>query len=258
MEEEVKRLRAAANGPTSQADTDKGGEKGDDVEKLRCEIQALKSIDGADELRNRKEEELRKLQAERQAARPIHQQLRDVEAKLERKSNALSKKKLEVTEAQQALDKATQDVLSLETEIAALKADKGRLGAAGAAAEAPGNQQRAETLLQEIAGGKRGDEGYDVKVQELSNLVKAVVPSQPPPPQQEVPMEFDDEEEKALDALLDEAIQTHEASKDDDRQPSANSQGSGGTAWSLVERRRKLKDKIQQQASGMVRKRLKR
>ena len=64
-------------------------------------------------------------------------------------------------------------MLSLETEIAALKAGKGRHGAAGAAAEAPGNQQRAETLLQEIASGKRGDEGYDIKVQEFANLVKA-------------------------------------------------------------------------------------
>ena len=106
-----------------------------EVEKLKIEIEKLEGISGADALLAEKRLSLTRLQRERQEAKPIHQRLRDVQGKLDRKEKAYKRRSEEdipelrkaAEAAQRALDKATASLPDLEKDILELKTDKERI-----------------------------------------------------------------------------------------------------------------------------------
>ena len=136
LEEEVRQLRAAARvhsqvpAPPSPSPEDDKSSTDAVVEKLRAEIQALEGIDGAEQLLGAKRDRLRALQQERLAAKPVHQQLRDLQGKLDRKEKALQRR-IDVElpalakaaqEARDAHAKAQLEAETLRAEISNLQA----------------------------------------------------------------------------------------------------------------------------------------
>ena len=168
LEEEVRKLRAdkefvpLGNDDTSKADKQ---EVDAELDKLRADIHALEGIAGGEALLSEKRVKLQTLVQERQAARPLHRQLRDLQGKIDRKEKAL-KRRLEselpdlrkkAEAAQQAVSKAEDDVRVLEAELLALRAQK-----EAAKASEPlhcdsinafgGGWRRTDELLQSLSG----------------------------------------------------------------------------------------------------------
>ncbi len=85
----------------------------------------LEKVSGADTLLAEKRQRLLVLQTARQSNRPLHQQLRDLDSKLERKQRALKRRKDEelpslqkaVDDAKAKLEKTMSDTKDLEREV---------------------------------------------------------------------------------------------------------------------------------------------
>ncbi len=147
LEQKVRELRAErpgpGPGPTPSAETegkpDKRVEATAEIAKLRKDIQKLESVECIDEMLQRaidgKRERLHGLQLEKQACLPVHQQLRDIQAKIDRKEKTAQRRRqvelpqLEaaIDEAQKRYDKAMAEVDALEANLVTLNEQKEKL-----------------------------------------------------------------------------------------------------------------------------------
>ena len=84
-----------------------------------------------------------------------------------------------------------------------------------------------------------------------------VLPPEHPAQSQELPMELDEEEEKELDALLEGITPQESEDQEGHREQRGAPHEQATSGFTLVENRRQIKGRLREQASGMVRKRLK-
>ncbi len=135
LEADIRKLRATkhAEDGGNVADTDKEAkDEAEAISKLRAEIKALEGITDTETCLEDKREKLKALQQEKQASKPLHLQLRDIQARIDRKERNLKHRNevdlpqlLKTAEqAQQAHATAVQETLELEAEIAELREQK--------------------------------------------------------------------------------------------------------------------------------------
>ena len=207
------------------------------------------------------------LQDERQAARPLHQQLRDIQTKLDKKEKTLQRRKdselpdlrMRLEEAQANLSKGETEVKKLKDEIAELRARKEQALASQAvdAQEPPTDRgkgwKRAEEVLQGLrvlcAEGQL-QEQFQKLQQEFDSLKplpsSAAQPATAPAP--EDVMDLDADEESALDKLVATVIGTKADEKSSEDGVAANEVGS--------DTKKRLKEQLKSHTAGLVRKRL--
>ena len=139
LREKLRQSEVASTNISEEEQRDKKEDADADIEVLKSDIQKLESIQGSDErlqqVLSGKRARLEELRREKQASRPVHQQLRDVQAKLDRKEKFLTRRKevelpklrSESESAQKALAVAESEVAQAEKELDALKATKERI-----------------------------------------------------------------------------------------------------------------------------------
>ena len=190
---ELKGVKSAADnmetGAPDQADGDVAA-----VEKLKKDIQALESIDGAEEILLKKQEQLAALVHERKASRPFHQQLRDVQARIDRKEKACKRRREDelpklqqaAREAQAAADRAAADLEKLEAEVTSAKLERDQIIAAQAQVPAGTHhgdpaQHSPDALLSNISamlpGGVAVPAGNAEKLQLVGNMLRELLSS---------------------------------------------------------------------------------
>ena len=221
LEEQVRKLQSekdAQVSPVAESGTaantgEPAAEADAEMATLRADIEKLESIEGPDELLQQvlknKQERLETLRLERQAARPVHQQLRDVQAKLDRKEKAvqrrfdtdLPKLRLAAQASQKKVDEAEAEVKELHASIEVLKKEKERL--LGQDIEGVKPAEKVVALIGKIKGLLDG-EGAAPFIQHIEQL-EAEVLKYDAPQEASRAMDFEDmdaEDEHELDALL--------------------------------------------------------
>ncbi len=140
LEGEVRKLRQgatdAAGDASGASDTKEGTDE--EVDALRRDIKSLEGMSEGESLLASKKQKLQALQAARQASKPLHHQLRDIQGKIDRKERALARKvnndlprlRKAVETAQASVDQAVLDVQEAETELEKLRSQKEKLVAA--------------------------------------------------------------------------------------------------------------------------------
>jgi chromosome segregation ATPase len=185
MQKEIKALKAQilAGKTTGDAPVDVEGDAEEDmVEKLREQVAKLETIPGAEAVLADKQAQLKAAMAARQVARPVHQQLRDLEGKLDRKTKALKRKadtevpalRAAADAASAALKQAENDKVALEAEIEEMRVQKTDLLAAQASTALASQGTGASDASQRIALLTKG-----LSVQELGLLHRATAPNAP-------------------------------------------------------------------------------
>ncbi len=124
-------VATGADGDAAEDDTEQ------DLQDLRDHIKALEKMPGGEILLAEKKAELDSALQKRRAAKPVRQQLRDLQYKLDRKEKMLQKREESelpglrnaAERAKQALAEAEKDAKALENDIIELKAERERLWA---------------------------------------------------------------------------------------------------------------------------------
>ena len=265
LEDELCKLRGSEESTCRDVMPDSDAE----MDKLRAEIRRLEGISGAEELLQQKRDKVRVLQEDRQSAQPLHKQLREIQNKLDRKERALRRREESelpnlrklLEEAQSNLAKAEIEANDLQKEVAELKAKKERAVASQASDghNVSDSKDAAWTRTEELLQGfwaVCADGAFQEQLQKLQDELQqlkpspevAATPARLPVEVAAAELDFDMEDDTALDGMLATLMETKSG-----EYPGASGPGSER----VFDAKLRFKQQFKEHAAGLVRKRAK-